>query len=99
MRDDQPDEAFISRARNCRDGFWSEGVEEALLYLNSKSSFSVRVEQACLSWWAYFHASPPEARPMGMAASFVSKSSIVRGMVPSWGSSPLSRSTCLASSQ
>ncbi len=44
MRDDQPDEAFISRARNCRDGFWSEGVEEALLNLGSKSSFSVRVE-------------------------------------------------------
>src|SRR2546426_5128101 len=78
---------------------WSEWMQEAVVYLGPERAFSVGVEGACLCGWACFHASPPEARPMGMAASFVSKSSTVCGIVPSWGSSPLSRSTCLASSQ
>ena len=80
--DDESCEPFVSGPGNRWDGSWSERVEEALVDLGSKSTLGVRVEESCLGWRAGFQASPP-ARPMGMEASFVSKSSIVNGMVPS----------------
>src|SRR3989442_5158075 len=89
----------VARGGNGWDCSWSERMQETVVYLGPERAFSVGVEGACLCGWACFHASPPEARPMGMAASFVSKSFNVCGIVPSWGNSPLSRSTFLPSSQ
>src|SRR3989441_5651991 len=99
MWNDQSEKVLVSSSRNRRYGSWSQGMEEGLLDLGSQGSFSVRVECACLGWVALLHASPPEARPTGMAASFVSKSSIVNGIVPSCGISPLSLRTWRASNQ